>query len=491
MHQMGTIMKGNGGAGITGKARKIMQYRQVLERERVRDLARLEEFRAQSGIVATASAAVGGIGSLAATSGDTIISNIPSVNYLMTSTLELGAGVYDDVAKMDNERLKREVEEVPDVIFSMVPLIDPARFIMPLGVGGMAGAVNTAAAAIATADINIAVNKPASEDTITRFVDFIKKRGVVRLSNVYQETYANGKMATGLGDFIRGCYFVLQFCQWITSKDYGVILSGGVVINHQIRGILGESSSGMDVRGGGTIVAFSNQNWRTTIFAGDGTFKDELGGPGHLDVFMEYVIRSAVVRGDTAYIYTISYPIWGISSDLRKIVSRAFVGGNDIMEYVSKAKVGLGLNRKYIVIHIRCGDRFLIGGGVGEITGAGEGDGRFNEGYMIRLLDAIHKLGLDSRMTDILLLADNNAVKDRIIRRFPFMRAMKKEIGHLGEGQPQAIERMKNTMLDFYLLSEAVGVYAFTAYAHGTGFSRWCAATYGIPYRCWYIGGKF
>ena len=42
----------------------------------------------------------------------------------------------------------------------------------------------------------------------------IHKRGIRIINNVYQSKYAFGKEnSTGLGDFLRGCYFILEFCE--------------------------------------------------------------------------------------------------------------------------------------------------------------------------------------------------------------------------------------------------------------------------------------
>jgi len=57
----------------------------------------------------------------------------------------------------------------------------------------------------------------------------------------------------------------------------------------------------------------------------------------------------------------------------------------------------------------------------------------------------------------------------------------------MGEGTVLERQKVKNTMLDFYLLANSDAIHSFTAYPHGSGFSFWCAKTYGIPYSCKYI----
>jgi hypothetical protein len=64
------------------------------------------------------------------------------------------------------------------------------------------------------------------------------------------------------------------------------------------------------------------------------------------------------------------------------------------------------------------------------------------------------------------------------------------EITHLGEGVELDNEKVKNTLLDLYLISNANQILSYSVYEHGTGFSKWLAETYNIPYTCKYIDDK-
>jgi SsrA-binding protein len=56
------------------------------------------------------------------------------------------------------------------------------------------------------------------------------------------------------------------------------------------------------------------------------------------------------------------------------------------------------------------------------------------------------------------------------------------EITHFGEGVELDNNKVKNTLVDFYVMATSKKIYSFSVYDHGTGFSRWCAETYNIPY---------
>ena len=62
-------------------------------------------------------------------------------------------------------------------------------------------------------------------------VDRIRRRGINRIVNVYQLKYKNDNHVTGLGDFIRGCFYILYTCEMCD-------ISCNIFINHPISSFL-------------------------------------------------------------------------------------------------------------------------------------------------------------------------------------------------------------------------------------------------------------
>jgi hypothetical protein len=92
-----------------------------------------------------------------------------------------------------------------------------------------------------------------------------------------------------------------------------------------------------------------------------------------------------------------------------------------------------------------------------------------------------------------LLISDNTQIKPRLINQHNQKRniqTLMNEITHLGEGVKLDNEKVKNTLLDLYLISNANQILSYSVYEHGTGFSKWIAETYNIPYTCKYIDNK-
>ena len=81
-----------------------------------------------------------------------------------------------------------------------------------------------------------------------------------------------------------------------------------------------------------------------------------------------------------------------------------------------------------------------------------------------------------------MIIADNNEVKILLKKELPEMKIILNEITHLGEGVMLEEEKVKHTLIDFYLLSFSNNIISFSCNEHGSGFSYWCAVTFDIPY---------
>jgi hypothetical protein len=65
------------------------------------------------------------------------------------------------------------------------------------------------------------------DDNFDYDISKLYRKKVQTISNVYQESYTENIKPTGFGDFIRGCYFLLQFCNKYKFQPK-------IIINHPI-----------------------------------------------------------------------------------------------------------------------------------------------------------------------------------------------------------------------------------------------------------------
>jgi hypothetical protein len=129
-----------------------------------------------------------------------------------------------------------------------------------------------------------------------------------------------------------------------------------------------------------------------------------------------------------------------------------------------------------VVLHVRSGDLHLVNGKT-----------MFDMRYLFAIRREVSEVMFAHQDKAVLLIADNNKVKTFLQTTFPRMKCLFNDITHLGEGVVLERDKVKNTLLDFYLMSAACSIHSFTTYPHGSGFSYWCAQMFGMPYRCKYL----
>ena len=295
----------------------------------------------------------------------------------------------------------------------------------------------------------------------------VTRRGVRVIHNVYQSKYKFGIAGTGLGDFIRGSYFILDFCFKYKFKPK-------IIFNNCISKFLKIKTHDLEKLNHilNRILSFPNGNFTQFLITNDGTILEPIKDTKRImSDFVEYLTLIPIYNHNV-FAYCISYPTQPVST-AAKIYMRKVLEPTDEM----KITVNNILNdlelvpKEYSVIHIRSGDSYL-----------NKNNSIFKKDYVKKLLENISlNIVCDKKY---LLISDNNYIKKMIVERFPEIKLLFNEITHFGEGVVLEEEKVKNTMIDFYLLSSASEIFSYSAYKHGSGFSYWCAKTYDIPYVC-------
>jgi hypothetical protein len=192
--------------------------------------------------------------------------------------------------------------------------------------------------------------------------------------------------------------------------------------------------------------------------------------------FVDYMMDCNVYNGHT-FIYCIPYPIDDVSEKFKEMMRNILEPIDEIKYKVQQTLQEVNLNFKsYEVFHIRSGDDYL-----------NKDNKIFYHKYLDQLKNQIHHYIRESPTTKYLVIADNNEIKFILKKHFPNIKIILKEITHFGEGNDLEEEKVKNTLIDFYLLSFAKKIISLSTYKHGSGFSYWCAKTFNIPYVSKYI----
>jgi len=303
-------------------------------------------------------------------------------------------------------------------------------------------------------------------------VNRIKKKNIHKIIHVYQEKYAYNTYPTGFGDFIRSCFFIIQFC-----NKYGFQYE--IIINHPIAQFLKNfplQDSISSITLNNKVIMFTDTNWAQSVFDNKNYIEKFLLVKQKFNLFIDYLCSLPVIN-QSVFSYNIFFPYDVISLEEGNIIRSLFEPSREIVEKLDEYLSNLQLiKNQFIVLHIRSGDSYLK-----------NENKLFDSLYIEIIKNEIIEIIFKDKNVNILLIADNNEIKLLLNDEFPHIKFLLYNITHIGEGVDLETEKVRNTMLDFYFMSYSSSIHSFTSYPHGSGFSYWCSKMYNIPYTCKYI----
>ena len=274
---------------------------------------------------------------------------------------------------------------------------------------------------------------------------------VQKIVAVYQLKYKNGGIY-GLGDFIRGCISLLQLCKDL-NLDFDIDLS-----NHPLsRYIEGHiKTSKIDYNNISKIEVTDNLNYPKIFYK---TYK--------------YLLQN--LNNEVYATTTNTPPFFEINQlDIEFIKSR-LIPNVQFQYELDETMTTLGLkNCEFLVIHIRVGDNYLFN------------NIEVPQNIVSSLFNNLTPL-LNDKTRKYLILSDSTKLK-MLFKSYENCVFHQKKITHLGEHTVLTGDAVKNTLMDFYLMSQALHIYSYSGYGnYGSGFSKWVAVLYNIPYDTYYI----
>lgn len=308
-------------------------------------------------------------------------------------------------------------------------------------------------------------------------VDRIKKKGIKTIHNVYQSKYNYGKTnANGLGDFIRGCYFMLEFCDE-NNFEYKIIFNNIIAnfLKIKTHNLVNYSK----ILNG--ITYFKNNNFLQNNIVNAYILEPIKNSNVTITEFIEYIDKTTSYNGNV-FICNNSYPRYDIQEKHKEYMKTILEPTDEMKEIIKQRTKDLYISyKKYIVIHVRCGDSYLK-----------KESSEFKTNYISKLINMINQdinngNNGNNENNVYLLISDNNEIKYMLKKVFRNFKVFINPITHFGEGVELEEENVKNTLTDFYLFSLAKKICSYSVYPHGSGFSYWCAKTYNIPYFCKYL----
>jgi hypothetical protein len=282
---------------------------------------------------------------------------------------------------------------------------------------------------------------------------------------IYQYKYKHNTQVTGLGDFIRGCFYIMQF-----SEKYNIYFDFNIY-NHSLKKYLNYFYLKEDIINtvSKDILFFQKENCHYFT-------KNNVINYIYSDVDKELlnIIKQTPSYNKNKYLYLINHPNERfITEQHKKKIRELFEPTLELQTMIDNSLSSINLIKyKYIIIHIRMNDSSFNGD---YINFKNE---QIN--YIINIFNSIKK----NRDEELFLISSNNVVKNYILQKLPKIKTIFKEISHIGESKLDNDDSLINTLLDFYTMSYSKHIYSFSVYEHGSGFSKWCAKMYNIPYIC-------
>jgi hypothetical protein len=278
----------------------------------------------------------------------------------------------------------------------------------------------------------------------------------MEIVNVYQyKKYRNDKISQGLGDFIRGCFCLLQIC-------LNFHIPFNLSITHPLHFLLEYKFC----KTSEDIPHFDVLNYPSI----DPTYINQLF----------HLLSKEIPFDSKKFMYNTSFPIQPITQVQRDILKPYFKPNLYMSYYIlSKMKKYNLQPYNYTVIHIRTGDDF-IQNTMNHWNGKVQPNQSIHDELITQIENYVRILLPNERTV---IISDNKTIKQHLKKLFPQIIVCDCDIKHLGGTLTISLEEVKQNMFDFYLMGTSKKTYCISNYLWGSGFSKWCCEMYSIPYQ--------
>lgn len=293
---------------------------------------------------------------------------------------------------------------------------------------------------------------------------------IKKIVNVYQLEFGNHK-SQGIGDFLRGSFFLMQLSKML-KLDFEMDIS-----NHPISQFI--INKGLNPEIDYNTVEYkigmnrpSNHDLRYILNPPNNMYFD-------IDFINKIISELNKSNTECFALFSNAFPIFYNFKDEGMNYLKSQLLPNQIMvKYIDETLKKLNLKKHtYAVLHLRTGDKYLSENEV------------IDSNFINEINTHIDKIIVPGKK--YLLLSDNTVLKAHLANR-PIFYVLLNKIEHLGgEISIKGAENngikdndaLKNTMLEFYLMSYSNSILSISVYDHISGFSKYCAEIFKIPFK--------
>ena len=281
----------------------------------------------------------------------------------------------------------------------------------------------------------------------------LRNRKLKKIIGVYQIEFVDFK-ASGLGDFIRGSFTMMQLVRLLNKYTSANLTYDLDFRNHPMSKWLVCDKA---LEKPEFYSELTNMHIDTLMVKQD---EADLGYQHLLREMIRFVNRSG---GPTVHGFVCRDDVFEeiLQSERDRIKSR-MIPTPEMDAYVTETLGNIG---PYTVLHIRMADEKCFP------------PVPIDQSIIDALVSAV-----DAKLADeqYVLISNSDQVKDAFSGRSN-VHFKKTAICHIGQNDRQTLQQTKDTLLDYFILSRAEKIHAFSTYDR-TGFSLECSKVYSIPY---------
>jgi hypothetical protein len=275
-------------------------------------------------------------------------------------------------------------------------------------------------------------------------------------------SYKNKPNGMGLGDFIRGSISCYQLCKKLNlhfSIDFKY---------HPISYYLQQNNI---VYSETDIHDLQDIDYNDIRWSNDGS---GIGNVLQQTVFrleirlLEHYKDLRILSHEDCVLYTNVWPSFPLEDDDKEFIKNSFLPSSELSKLILNS---IPTDKQYEVIHIRSGDLYAFNVQVGETHN------RSTE----ELLEKIdHKINDIKNSTEhkIIIFSDSHELKNIISNKYNLLTVNTKPTHCALETNHETI---RDTLIDFFIMSRAKHIHQFSVHYWGSGFSTSINWIYDVP----------
>lgn len=283
----------------------------------------------------------------------------------------------------------------------------------------------------------------------------LRNKKLKKIIGVYQIEFVDFK-ASGLGDFIRGSFTMMQLVRLLNKYTSANLTYDLDFRNHPMSKWL-VCDKGLEKPP--FYSELTNMHIDTLMVKQD---EADLGYQHLLREMIRFVNKSG---GPTVHGFVCRDDVFEeILQSERDVIKSRMVPTPEMDAYVTSTLGEMGITGPYSVLHIRMADEKCFP------------PVPIDQSVIDALISAVNaKLGDEQYV----LISNSDQVKDAFAGQS--IHSKKTAICHIGQNDTQTLQQTKDTLLDYFIMSRAEKIHAFSTYDR-TGFSLECSKVYSIPY---------